>query len=107
MQDLPLDAIILLNFGMNDIQFTLRHKMRREGFYYLAELLEEVAEGIAAAHELLKTLGFGTVVAVFAAPIVALDGACWAERSLPMLPPMLPVAALGQMCCDLPGRVAA
>lgn len=102
VQHLPRDTIILLNFGVNDIQFNLRYKMRKQGFYDLSGFLDEAAEGILVAHDLLKSLGFTTVLAVFASPIVALDRGYWEERNLPVVP----MTVLGRMYCDLPGRVA-
>lgn len=104
MDPLPRSTHVLLNFGVTDVVFNLRHKIQRDGGCDLDAFLAEAVEGILLTAENLRAAGFASVHGCFIAPLVPLPDSFW-QRERRDLPP-LPDAVTGPLYHEIYRRVA-
>lgn len=104
LESLPKDSIILLHFGMTDVEFGLPILARDTGFYNLPLFLKEMIDGIIAFQTFLqKNYGFENIYPVFTSPPIWLPNSHW-ENVFKFKP--FPLKIRGQMLLDFANEVS-
>lgn len=94
LQPVDRTAIVLLQFGATDVMMNARYKLASDGFFDLAAMMKEAAQGILDARQKILGLGFQTVVPVFFGPIAHQHQGYWNRFGKTR---QLPSKAMGMM----------
>jgi hypothetical protein len=92
------EANVILNFGSVDVNFNCRHMAASKGIYDFKRIIDEAAEGILEAENLIKSQGFMSVYASFISPSISLPQPYWDRFNQSR---QLPDRMLGNMYYDL------
>lgn len=98
LSPVPKTANVLMNFGCADVNFNCRHLASTKGVYDFQTVMDEAAQGILYCRDLVRTMGFFNVYAVFISPIISLPQEYWNNFSPTR---QLPDRMLGKMYFDL------
>lgn len=95
------ESNIILNFGPQDIMFSLPVLLEIEGFYDLSLFQRNTVNGFNAAANLLRSMGFNRIFSVFSSPITNLPREYWDRFNLTAIPAIMQA----RMYCDLPSMI--
>lgn len=103
---LPRDAHALLNFGVTDAVFNLRHKIARDGHCDTELFISEAVKGILLTVESLHQAGFTSVTPCFISPLVPLPDSYWMRENGNRPLPQVPDAVTGPLYFEIYRRVS-